>query len=70
MLARADAAHALAEEAAKKGNATLQEAHDILKNLRGVLNYIAGLIKRNTTETSLTREWSTKDQVGLLLNWH
>ncbi|XP_030063379.1 laminin subunit gamma-1 [Microcaecilia unicolor] len=34
LLARADAAKALAEEAAKKGRATLQEANDILNNLR------------------------------------
>ncbi|GCB72288.1 hypothetical protein scyTo_0006235 [Scyliorhinus torazame] len=34
LLARADAAKALAEDAAKKGNATLQEAQDILKNLQ------------------------------------
>ncbi|XP_078499309.1 laminin subunit gamma-1 [Lissotriton helveticus] len=34
LLARADAAKALAEEAAKKGKATLQEARDILNNLR------------------------------------
>ncbi|XP_033885276.3 laminin subunit gamma-1-like [Acipenser ruthenus] len=33
LLARADAAKALAEEAAKKGRATYQEAHDILANL-------------------------------------
>ncbi|KAM4023143.1 laminin subunit gamma-1 [Anomaloglossus baeobatrachus] len=34
LLARADAAKAQAEEAAKKGRATLQEANDILTNLR------------------------------------
>ncbi|XP_060686295.1 laminin subunit gamma-1 [Hemiscyllium ocellatum] len=34
LLARADAAKALAEDAAKKGKATLQEAQDILKNLQ------------------------------------
>uniref|UniRef100_A0A8C5QNT2 Laminin subunit gamma 1 n=1 Tax=Leptobrachium leishanense TaxID=445787 RepID=A0A8C5QNT2_9ANUR len=34
LLARADAAKAQAEEAAKKGRATLQEANDILNNLR------------------------------------
>nr|XP_056701417.1 laminin subunit gamma-1 [Euleptes europaea] len=34
LLARADAAKALAEEAAKKGNNTLQEAKDILGNLK------------------------------------
>ncbi|XP_066479595.1 laminin subunit gamma-1 [Tiliqua scincoides] len=34
LLARADAAKALAEEAAKKGNSTLQEANDILSNLK------------------------------------
>lgn len=34
LLARADAAKALAEEAAKKGRDTLQEATDILNNLR------------------------------------
>ncbi|KAM4642244.1 laminin subunit gamma-1 [Discoglossus pictus] len=34
LLARADAAKAQAEEAAKKGRATLQEAQDILNNLR------------------------------------
>lgn len=35
LLARADAAKALAEEAAKKGKSTFQEAQDILNNLRG-----------------------------------
>lgn len=35
LLARADAAKALAEEAAKKGRNTLQEANDILNNLKG-----------------------------------
>lgn len=35
LLARADAAKALAEEAAKKGLSTYQEAKDILNNLRG-----------------------------------
>lgn len=35
LLARADAAKALAEEAAKKGQATFREAQDILDNLRG-----------------------------------
>ncbi|TRZ04223.1 hypothetical protein DNTS_029916, partial [Danionella cerebrum] len=34
LLARADAAKALAEEAAKKGKSTYQEAQDILNNLR------------------------------------
>ncbi|KTF71929.1 hypothetical protein cypCar_00046011 [Cyprinus carpio] len=34
LLARADAAKALAEEAAKKGKSTFQEAQDILNNLR------------------------------------
>uniref|UniRef100_A0A2K6M3B5 Laminin subunit gamma-1 n=1 Tax=Rhinopithecus bieti TaxID=61621 RepID=A0A2K6M3B5_RHIBE len=34
LLARADAAKALAEEAAKKGRDTLQEANDILSNLK------------------------------------
>ncbi|XP_011359503.1 laminin subunit gamma-1 isoform X1 [Pteropus vampyrus] len=34
LLARADAAKALAEEAAKKGRNTLQEANDILNNLK------------------------------------
>lgn len=34
LLARADAAKALAEEAAKKGRETLEEANDILSNLR------------------------------------
>lgn len=34
LLARADAAKALAEEAAKKGRSTLQEANDILNNLK------------------------------------
>ncbi|KAL8178112.1 UNVERIFIED_CONTAM: Laminin subunit gamma-1 [Gekko kuhli] len=34
LLARADAAKALAEEAARKGNNTLQEARDILSNLK------------------------------------
>lgn len=34
LLARADAAKALAEDAARKGNATLQEANEILSNLR------------------------------------
>ncbi|KAK2503340.1 hypothetical protein MC885_013915, partial [Smutsia gigantea] len=34
LLARADAAKALAEEAAKKGRDTLQEANDILNNLK------------------------------------
>ncbi|XP_066548014.1 laminin subunit gamma-1 [Amia ocellicauda] len=34
LLARADAAKALAEEAAKKGKATYQEAQDILSNLK------------------------------------
>eukprot|EP00069_Balaena_mysticetus_P017286 bmy_10504T0 len=34
LLARADAAKALAEEAAKKGRNTLQEANDILSNLK------------------------------------
>ncbi|XP_067309567.1 laminin subunit gamma-1 [Pseudorasbora parva] len=34
LLARADAAKALAEEAAKKGKSTFQEAQDILTNLR------------------------------------
>ncbi|XP_074164653.1 laminin subunit gamma-1-like [Sminthopsis crassicaudata] len=34
LLARADAAKALAEEAAKKGKNTLQEANDILNNLK------------------------------------
>nr|XP_014351267.1 PREDICTED: laminin subunit gamma-1 [Latimeria chalumnae] len=34
LLARADAAKALAEEAARKGRNTLQEANDILNNLR------------------------------------
>uniref|UniRef100_A0A4W3JXR0 Laminin subunit gamma 1 n=1 Tax=Callorhinchus milii TaxID=7868 RepID=A0A4W3JXR0_CALMI len=34
LLARADAAKALAEDAAKKGKATLQEAQDILTNLQ------------------------------------
>uniref|UniRef100_K7G499 Laminin subunit gamma-1 n=1 Tax=Pelodiscus sinensis TaxID=13735 RepID=K7G499_PELSI len=34
LLARADAAKALAEEAAKKGRDTLEEANDILSNLR------------------------------------
>lgn len=36
LLARADAAKALAEEAAKKGRNTLQEANDILNNLKGM----------------------------------
>lgn len=36
LLARADAAKALAEEAAKKGRNTLQEANDILSNLKGM----------------------------------
>lgn len=35
LLARADAAKALAEEASKKGKSTYQEAQDILGNLRG-----------------------------------
>jgi len=35
LLARADAAKALAEEAARKGNGTLQEANTILSNLKG-----------------------------------
>lgn len=35
LLARADAAKALAEEAAQKGNGTLQEANTILSNLKG-----------------------------------
>ncbi len=35
LLARADAAKALAEESAKKGKSTFQEAQDILNNLRG-----------------------------------
>lgn len=35
LLARADAAKALAEEAAKRGRDTLQEANDILNNLNG-----------------------------------
>lgn len=35
LLARADAAKALAEEAAKKGQSTFREAQDILDNLRG-----------------------------------
>ena len=36
LLARADAAKALAEEAAEKGRNTLQEANDILNNLKGM----------------------------------
>lgn len=36
LLARADAAKALAEEAAKRGRNTLQEANDILNNLKGM----------------------------------
>lgn len=36
LLARADAAKALAEEAAKKGRNTLQEANEILNNLKGM----------------------------------
>lgn len=35
LLARADAAKALAEEAARKGNGTLREANTILSNLKG-----------------------------------
>ena len=34
LLARADAAKALAEEAAEKGRNTLKEANDILNNLK------------------------------------
>lgn len=36
LLARADAAKALAEEAAQRGRNTLQEANDILNNLKGM----------------------------------
>lgn len=36
LLARADAAKALAEEAAKKGQSTFREAESILEDLRGV----------------------------------
>lgn len=35
LLARADAAKALAEEAARKSSGTLQEANTILNNLKG-----------------------------------
>lgn len=35
LLARADAAKALAEEAAKRGQATFKEAENILEDLRG-----------------------------------
>lgn len=35
LLARADAAKALAEEAARKSSGTLQEANTILSNLKG-----------------------------------
>lgn len=35
LLARADAAKALAEEAAKKGQSTFREAESILEDLRG-----------------------------------
>lgn len=37
LLARADAAKALAEEAAKKGQSTFREAESILEDLRGTV---------------------------------
>lgn len=42
LLARADAAKALAEEAAEKGRNTLKEANDILNNLKGMSGEAAG----------------------------
>lgn len=46
LLARADAAKALAEEAAKKGQSTFREAESILEDLRGTVRLSACLTVR------------------------
>lgn len=57
LLARADAAKALAEEAAKKGQATFKEAQDILDNLRGTR------VSAVHRFLSVLRYWSVQNKI-------
>lgn len=57
LLARADAAKAMAEEAAKKGQATFKEAQDILDNLRGTR------VSAVHRFLSVLRYWSVQNKI-------